>query len=106
MYPVIPASKSFLVMNFDIDTISHLPMELQRICTYMLTYSIGHGNNAAHSLLQCECTFLFHLKKSNSTTLIFLHEPINGSYIKIPYQNLEIKNVSTDHLRDCQQFTF
>ena len=50
MYPVIPASKSFLVMNFDIDTISHLPMELQRICTYMLTYYIGHGNNAAHTL--------------------------------------------------------
>ena len=62
MYPVIPASKSFLVINFDIDAISHLPMEMY-ICKYMLTYSIGHGNNAAHSLLQCECTFLFHLKK-------------------------------------------
>ena len=50
MYPVIPASKKFLVINFDIDAISHLPMEMY-ICKYMLTYSIGHGNNAAHSLL-------------------------------------------------------
>ena len=95
MYPVIPASKSFLVINFDIDAISHLPMEMY-ICKYMLTYSIGHGNNAL--IVYCSVNVLFYsIQKSNSTTLIYLHEPINGSYITpwliftIPYQNLEIK---------------
>ena len=83
-------------------------------CIYVNTCSlIPSATGTTQFIVYCSVNVLFYsIQKSNSTTLIYLHEPINGSYITpwliftIPYQNLEIKNVSTDHLRDCQQFTF
>ena len=68
-------------------------------CIYVNTCSlIPSATGTTQFIVYCSVNVLFYsIQKSNSTTLIYLHEPINGSYITpwliftIPYQNLEIK---------------